>query len=69
MIIIASALGLAIATSEAEKEISQELGEPLVRYLTKEQKDHESQMTLIAIGICAAVSLFGIPILNLLLGE
>ena len=55
--------------STAKKEISQELGEPLVRYLTKEQKDHESQMTLIAIGICAAVSLFGIPILNLLLGE
>ena len=69
VIIIAAALGLAIATSEAEKEISQELGEPLGRYLTKEQKDHESQMTLIAIGICAAVSLFGIPILNLLLGE
>lgn len=56
------------SVTEAKKVIDKELGEPIDKYLTKEQKDNENTNQLIATGIAIAIGLLGIPILNMVLG-
>lgn len=69
MPIICSAGCVFVGLEAVKEELSQELGEPLDRYLTKEQMETEKVRLLIAILIALAISLFGIPALNLILGE
>lgn len=53
----------------ATKEISEQFGEPIEQYLTKEQKDTELKIQLITLGITLFICYFGVPILDALLGE
>ena len=59
------ALGLATVHSE----ISKELGEPLINFLTPEQKKDCLSSIAIATVIVIALGLFGVPLLNSWLGD
>ena len=59
------ALGLASVHSE----ISKELGEPLINFLTPEQKKDCLSSIAIATVIVIALGLFGVPLLNSWLGD
>lgn len=59
------ALGLASVHSE----ISKELGEPLINFLTPEQKKDCLSSIAFATVIVIALGLFGVPLLNFWLGD
>ena len=67
--IIFSIYLLATGISEAEKELSAQLGESITEYLSQEEKNDAFLKQGIAIGIALLISLFGIPLLNLVLGD
>lgn len=54
---------------EFERELSKELGKSIVPYLNEEQRKNRDMYKLIGIGIMLFIGLFGIPILDLILGE
>ena len=55
------------ANTETKTHISEQLGEPLNSYLTKEQLDGEKKMPWIALGIALAVFFFAGPVLSTIL--
>lgn len=67
--IIGVIAGLTMGVQGIHDELSQELGESIDQFLSKEQKDDEVTKLIISIGIALAISLLGLPVLNLILGE
>lgn len=62
-------LGPAFGLYSVHKNISEELGESLIYYLTAEQKKEAIQDLLIATTIAFVIGLFGMPLLNVMLSE
>lgn len=58
-----------VGVSETEKELSQELGAPITAFLSSEEKNNRLIKMLIAIGLALFVVLFGLPLLDLVLGD
>lgn len=67
--IIFSIYLLITGVSEAEKELSAQLGESITEYLAQEEKNDAFLKQGIAIGIALLIALFGIPLLDLVLGD
>ena len=69
MPIIFSIYILYVGISEAEKELSQELGVPITTFLSVKEKNDRLMKMLVAIGLALFVALFGLPLLDLVLGD
>jgi ribosomal protein L40E len=67
--IIFSIYILYVGISEAEKELSQELGVPITTFLSVKEKNDRLMKMLVAIGLALFVALFGLPLLDLVLGD
>lgn len=64
-----SLLGPAVGLYSIHQEISEELGETLILYLSPEQKKRSVVMLLLSTALILLVGLFAVPLLNSLLGE
>ncbi|MEI3349188.1 MAG: hypothetical protein V8R55_12675 [Dysosmobacter sp.] len=60
---------LCCGITEAEKEFSQELGAPIMEFLSDDEKNNRFIKMLVAIGLALFVVLFGLPLLDLVLGD
>ncbi len=60
---------LYVGISEAEKELSQELGAPMSEFLSAEEEHDRLMKMLVAIGLALFITLFGLPLLDLALGD
>lgn len=60
---------LYVGISEAEKELSQELGAPMSEFLSAEEENDRLMKMLVAIGLALFITLFGLPLLELVLGD
>lgn len=58
-----------IGLAAVHSEISKEIGEPLIHFLTPEQKKDCLSAIAIATVIVIALGLFGVPLLNSWLGD
>ena len=58
-----------VGVSETEKELSQELGAPITAFLSSEEKNNRLIKMLNAIGVDLFFVLFGLPLLDLVLGD
>lgn len=58
-----------LGISEAEKEISQELGAQITAFLSSEEANNRLMKLLLAIGIALFITLFGLPLLDFVLGD
>lgn len=54
---------------EVKDGLARELGGSILPYFTEEQMAMENTNQLIAVGLALGISLFGIPVLNVILGE
>lgn len=58
-----------LGISEAEKEISQELGAQITTFVSEEEANDRLIKLLLAIGIALFITLFGLPLLDFVLGD
>ena len=60
---------ITVGLSEAEKEISEELGAPVTSFLSQEDDNNRLTKLLLSIGVALFITLFGVPLLNVVLGD